>query len=81
MKRRSLREWIIPRRPWRLLVLFSIVVGIFAANYLYRKWTPNMELSTEHCVIYSTATPEHTRKTGDVVEMLYTLCIISTGGA
>jgi len=31
-----------------------------------------MELSTEHYVIYSAATPEHTRKTGDVVEMLYT---------
>ena len=71
MKRRSLREWIIPNRPWRLLVLFSIAAGIFAANYLYRRWTPNMELSTEHYVIYSTATPEHTRKTGDVVEMLY----------
>ena len=68
---KELRDWIIPRKPGRLLLLLAVAVGIFGADCLYRRWGPDMEITTEHYVIYSSAAPEQTHKIGEVVEALY----------
>lgn len=69
--RKNLRDWIVPKKPVRLLVLFAVVVGIFGTDCWRRRWRADTEISTEHYVVYSTATPEHTEKIATVVEMLY----------
>lgn len=61
----------MPKRPARLLILFSIFLVIVGAESWYRHWRPELTVTTEHYVIYSAASPDQTRRIAHAVESLY----------
>jgi hypothetical protein len=62
---------LMPKRPARLLILSSIFLVIVGAERWYRRWRPELTVTTEHYVIYSAASADQTRKIADVVEALH----------
>ncbi len=67
---------IMPQRPKRLFILVSILVALMAVHWGYPAvtewlWRPTVTIATDHYLIYSTATPEQTRETGQVLEALH----------
>jgi hypothetical protein len=61
----------MPKKPARLLILFGLLVVAVAADYVYRYWRPDVTVTTEHYVVYSTATLSQTQEIADKVEALY----------
>lgn len=62
----------LTKREKRLLVFLAIFVSIYLADYIYRFWSPDIVVETEHYKIYSTATAEQTEEIAEVAEILYT---------
>lgn len=58
-------------REIRLLIYVLVLGGVVAWKVGRRWWIPDMNISTAHYVIQSTATPEETEKTGQALEFLY----------
>lgn len=71
MTKRCLRDWIVPRSRIRLLVMLVLLLGIFAWDRWYRRWSPAVRLSTEHYTVLSAASEAETRKVAAAVEALY----------
>ena len=61
----------LTNREKRLLVLFSIFMTIYLADFYHRFWWPSIVRETEHYKIYSTATAEQTDEIAEIVEIVY----------
>ena len=61
----------MPEKPARLLILFALLLALVAGEWWYRRWHPDLTITTPHYVIQSTATVGQTREIGDVVELLH----------
>lgn len=68
---RPLKDWLVPKKPARLLVLVGLLAAVYGGERWYRHWRPRLELRTEHYVIASSATREQTEEIGRVVELLH----------
>ena len=59
-------------RTKRLLAYLAICLAAVGWDKGRRHWSPDITVTMDHYVIYSTATPEQTREIGVVDEILYT---------
>lgn len=64
--------WLLPPKPKRLFILFSILLTILAGEKIYRRWTPTHTHTTTHYEILSSAQRPQSFETGNKVEALYT---------
>jgi hypothetical protein len=58
-------------REKRLLVYLAILIVVLSWDTVRRRWSPTVEIETEHYRIYSTATDDQTREIGCVAEIVY----------
>jgi hypothetical protein len=58
-------------REKRLLVYLAILIVVLSWDTVRRRWSPTVEIDTEHYRIYSTATADQTREIGCVAEIVY----------
>jgi hypothetical protein len=65
----KMRLW--PEKPWRLLILVGLFLVVLGGEWMYRRWQPTCQITTEHYAIRSSATQEQTEEIGAVVEALY----------
>jgi hypothetical protein len=59
-------------REKRLAIYLVIFLSVIGWDRLRRRWTPNLTIPTEHYLIQSTATADHTKNVGQVAEIIHT---------
>jgi hypothetical protein len=64
-------SWLMPKKPARLLILFGVLLGILAAEKIYRFWQPTHIHDTKHYHIQSSAEPSQTQEVGRCMEVLH----------
>lgn len=65
------KNWLLPKKPARLLTLVGTLLMVLAAEFWYRRWDPTHTVVTEHYVITSSATVEQTQEVAGAIESLY----------
>lgn len=58
-------------RQGRWMLYLLVLLAVAAWRYMPRPWTPTCTLTTEHFVVYSTATQDQTQATAEKLELLY----------
>lgn len=64
-------SWLLPAKPARLLILFSILLVIVGVDKVRRWWSPTHTRETAHYRLQSSAQPPQTGETGARMEALY----------
>jgi len=64
--------WLLPPKPKRLLILFSLLLGLVGGDTVYRWWRPTHTHTTQHYTIRSSAMKPQTDEVGVKLELLRT---------
>lgn len=68
---KQLFHWKLKPREARLLIYFTVLLGVAAWKWIPRPWNPSLTFEAPHHTIYASATPQQTEDTARTLEILY----------